>query len=185
MFAVGLRAAARGERFCYRLLGAAAAAVLLLLVFVTAADVCGRYFFSAPLPGATELTEFAVAIAVFAALPGITRDGGHIAVDLLDKILPAWFHRARDVAVNLFAAFALTALGGRIWGLANRAAARGEVSEYLSLPQDWIVRYIALMTFCAAFAAFVAAALSAAMRGDQKQSGRSPAADSAEEEKPV
>ncbi|SVA02719.1 uncharacterized protein METZ01_LOCUS55573, partial [marine metagenome] len=42
-------------------LGFLAASVLMLLMIITFFDVLGRYLFSAPLPGAFELTEIMMA----------------------------------------------------------------------------------------------------------------------------
>ncbi|SVB94388.1 uncharacterized protein METZ01_LOCUS247242, partial [marine metagenome] len=44
-----------------KVLGFLAALVLMLLMIITFIDVLGRYLFSAPLPGAFELTEIMMA----------------------------------------------------------------------------------------------------------------------------
>ena len=45
-----------------------ASVVLMLLMFITTADVVGRYFFNEPLTGVFDLTHFAVLIMVFFGL---------------------------------------------------------------------------------------------------------------------
>src|SRR5699024_10106075 len=80
------------------LLELSSAIVLFLLMVLTCVDVVGRYFFSQPLIGATELTEISLSLVIFTAIPVITWRGGHIVVDLIDGIAPplilrllAWF----------------------------------------------------------------------------------------------
>ena len=43
-----------------RLLGIVAAATLFFIMALTCADVAGRYFFGAPIPGGFEITELAM-----------------------------------------------------------------------------------------------------------------------------
>ncbi|OGO14401.1 MAG: hypothetical protein A2Z02_06855 [Chloroflexi bacterium RBG_16_48_7] len=57
--------------------------VLLLMVLLTTADVTGRYFFSRPIIGTTELTEFMVIIVGFLGLAWCALKGAHLVVDLL------------------------------------------------------------------------------------------------------
>ena len=118
---------------------------LALVVGLTVADVVGRYFFNAPLGGATELTEFGVAVVVFSALPAVTWNQGHVAVDLLDKWTPLWLRHWRALAIDVIFAVCLAVLGKRIGEIALRADRREEVSEYLALPMAWIYGYIALI----------------------------------------
>src|SRR5690625_3627836 len=66
-----------------------AAVALFLLMCLTCIDVVGRYFFSRPLIGATELTEIGLSFVIFAAMPVITWRGGHIVVDLIDSYVPS------------------------------------------------------------------------------------------------
>lgn len=59
-------------------LGVGAALLLFSLILVTCVDVIGRYFFSAPLRGAFEITELLLAALVFTALPLTTERREHI-----------------------------------------------------------------------------------------------------------
>ena len=121
----------------------AGAAALALLAALTVVDVVGRYLLSAPLPGATELTEFGVALVVFAAAPGVCWRGAHVAVDLADRFVPPALHRWRAALVAaLFGPSLLTAAWG-VAALAQRAARRGEVSEYLSIPLAAVYFFVA------------------------------------------
>lgn len=71
---------------------------------ITVIDVIGRYFFSAPLNGAFELTEVLVAALVFAALPLTTERREHVEVDLLQPLSRGPLGRVTDLLVGLFSA---------------------------------------------------------------------------------
>ena len=61
--------------------------ILLALTVFTVADVVMRYFFNRPFRGSLEATEYAMALIVFLSLAWCGATGGHIAVDLLDRVL--------------------------------------------------------------------------------------------------
>jgi TRAP-type C4-dicarboxylate transport system permease small subunit len=62
--------------------------VLLLLMFLTVADVVGRYLVGiipglGPVPGSFELTEFMLAVIVLTAIGHTQMKRGHISIDIL------------------------------------------------------------------------------------------------------
>ncbi len=73
-------------------------------------------------------------------------------MDLLDPLFSRGLARIRDVIVNLFGGALLLWPAWRVWGLADRARDRGDVTEYLNIPQFYIAYFIALMTFITALA---------------------------------
>ncbi|AMO54689.1 hypothetical protein GZ77_24200 [Endozoicomonas montiporae] len=123
---------------------------LLILMLVTCIDVVGRYFFSNPLNGATEMTEIGIALLVFAQMPVITWRGGHVVVDILDRFLPALVIKILGTLSGLLISFAFYALANRIWELAARSIRRNEVTEFLSFPVGIVVQYIAIMSWATA-----------------------------------
>lgn len=137
----------------------AGAGALAFLVALTVVDVAGRYALSAPAPGATEMTEFGVAALVFAALPAVTWRGGHVAVDLLDRFIPAAKRRLRAAFVAALFCPCLWAPAWRIAELAQRSAERGEVSEYLSFPLSAAYSFIAAMCVVAGGLSLLRAAM--------------------------
>ena len=64
-----------------------AAIAMLGLVGLTFVDVIGRYFFAAPVRGATELVELSMVVIVFLGLPLVTRHGEHLSLDFLDRFV--------------------------------------------------------------------------------------------------
>jgi len=135
-----------GVGWTNRLLEFVAALVLFLLMAMTCVDVVGRYFFNAPLDGATELTRLMMAVLVFAVLPVASWREQHVSVDLLDPLVPRRWVKPRQIVINLVAALALAGLSHRIWQLALRARDYGDTTEYLRIPLYPVVFFIALMT---------------------------------------
>lgn len=83
-------------------------------------EVASRYVFGVPTRWANPFTNFALAIAIFAALPELTRRGAHIAVTLLSARAPAGVARVLDRAILAVAAVATFAAawicGVDTWG---------------------------------------------------------------------
>ena len=135
-----------------RFLEGAAGVVLFAMMAMTCIDVTGRYFFNAPLDGATELTQMMLAIVVFAVLPTATWREEHINVDLLDNVFPRRLVNIRQALVNLVSAVALGWLTLRIWDLAARTASYGDVTPYLGIPMAPVDYFIAVMAGATALA---------------------------------
>ena len=75
---------------------ACVAVVMFGMMAVTFVDVLGRYFFSAPIPGGFELIQFMLPLAMFGALPVITRAEAHIVISVMTGVLKgkgAWIQR--------------------------------------------------------------------------------------------
>jgi TRAP-type C4-dicarboxylate transport system permease small subunit len=72
------------------------AVVMFSMMAVTFIDVTGRYVFNAPIPGGFELIQFLMPLAMFGALPVITRLEEHIVISVLEGVLGSrgvWLQR--------------------------------------------------------------------------------------------
>ena len=70
-----------------QVLSFSAAAILAVMMFLTALDVCLRYFFNRPLAGAFELVGYMMAILVPFSIAYCYQERGHIVVDLfMEKV---------------------------------------------------------------------------------------------------
>lgn len=127
-----------------------AALTLFFLMALTCADVFGRYFLDNAVDGATELTEMGIAILVFAEMPVVTWRGGHVVVDILDKMMGSKLIKILGLVSAFLMSTSLYFLAIRIYELAERSNNRGEVTEYLQLPVGYIVQYIAFMSWVTA-----------------------------------
>jgi TRAP-type C4-dicarboxylate transport system permease small subunit len=130
-----------------------ASIALFALMSLTFADVLMRSIFNAPIQAATELIRMGIALIVFAALPVLSAQNGHIAVDLLDSPFRRFgLERARDAIVALACAAMLWWPAGRVVDLAERAKGYGDVTEYLEIPTYYVAYFIAVMTYLTAAA---------------------------------
>ena len=123
-----------------------AASALFFLMVMTFCDVILRSLFNSPIEAATELTRIFMAIIVFASLPVISAQGGHIAVDLLDGFFRGQAERLRNVVVDIVSGALLIWPAQQCFKLAARARDYGDLTEYLSIPQFYIEYFIAIAT---------------------------------------
>ena len=115
-------------------LASVCAILLFTLMTVTVVDVVGRYLFSRPLLGASEMTELLLAAVVFAGLPAVCLDDGHVTVDLVTARLPRWTMGVQLLAARLVTAAALALVAWRLAIHGERVTGYGEVSMFLRLP---------------------------------------------------
>ncbi|MCG5076870.1 TRAP transporter small permease [Paraburkholderia tagetis] len=107
------------SRWLRRVLGAVVALVLLSIMGLTFCDVFMRYWFSAPIRGASEIVRFAMAILIFSAFPLVTLSQQHITVNLLH----GRFGRLGSWLQHLFVLLvSLVAVGIMTWQLASDGA---------------------------------------------------------------
>ena len=137
-----------------RLCDAIAAAALAVLLAVVAVNVVGRALFDATgqginlmIPGAIELSRYALMVLVFAALPRAA-EMGMVRVDLVIERLGPPVRRALERLWSLAIAAFGGAAGWLLMGKARLEAERGDVTQDLGIPM-W------LFTGFAGVAAFV------------------------------
>lgn len=114
---------------------------LLAMMFLTFADVIGRYFLSRPVVGAFELTEILLAITVFSAVPAVTRRDKHIKLDFLDPVLPEFVRDMLDRVAAVLMVGVLALLSYAVWGQATKMAAAGLRTDIIGFP-TFIVAYL-------------------------------------------
>jgi TRAP-type transport system small permease protein len=135
----------RAGRWLARLSLALGALVLAVMLALTCADVIGRYVFSAPVNGKTELTRFLMAGLIAFALPVVTMRGDHITVDIFDNFFTRPLERLRDVAINAYCAVALLTLAWWVAFRAHRLMQYGYVSDFLHIPLYPVAYFVAVM----------------------------------------
>ncbi|ADZ71593.1 TRAP transporter small permease [Polymorphum gilvum] len=115
-------------------LGAAGSLLLLALMFSTAVDVVGRYFFNAPLGWAYEMTQLAMAAIVFVALPSVTLRREHVTVGLFEDAFGGRMAHLRDLVVATAMVAGTGFLALRMWEMAARFARFGDTTATLKFP---------------------------------------------------
>ena len=129
----------RGLAACEHVLRAIVAVELACLMFLTFADVVGREILTAPVRAAFEITEIAMGILIFSAMPLLFAREQHVTVDLLDRLYTGRMRQARAILVNLFGAVVVGAMAWRLYDQAVRYEEIGDMTMLLSLPMAPIV----------------------------------------------
>jgi len=125
------------ERFVFPLNGVThrvGLAILLLMMFLTVGDVVGRYFFTLPIPGTFELTNFMLALVVFFSVGYTQIRRGHISIDV---IVSRFSPRTQAIIDSITYLFSLGLFSLVTWQSAvhaNRLFEGHNVSGILSLP---------------------------------------------------
>jgi TRAP-type transport system small permease protein len=110
-------------------------AVLLGLLGLVLFDVVMRYALRLPFLGAYEMTELAMVLIVFLALPYCAVTGGHVAVDVLGSILDRPSLRWLTAAIHLSGASLMTVIAWQATLYALGSGARGEATNMLKIPR--------------------------------------------------
>ena len=116
------------------------------MMMLVVLDVAGRYLFNAPISGSFEITEFLLALLVFAALPIVTRDDRHISVSVMENMLSEGKQFVQRFFVLGFGAFGLALIAWRLWVGGNELAAGRQVTGYLELPRAPIAYTASVLT---------------------------------------
>lgn len=124
--------------------------MLAAVMMVTVVDVVGRYAFSRPLPGATEIIEIMMALLIYIGLPVVSQRNAHISVDMFGSLLPARAAPVRDFIVRVLCAAVMGTIAWRLWLYAGQLTR--DVTEYLKIPQAPIV-YV--LSVCAGVATLI------------------------------
>lgn len=127
--------------------------MLFAMVALTFVDVLGRRLFNTPVFGANDITEHLMAVIIFAGLPLLTSQRGHLSIDLFDKWLltPGWrlWHRVVDVLI----AAVLALIASEYYLAIDEAKNINEVSQALLIPRYWMYGFISFTATLAAVSA--------------------------------
>jgi|TARA_B100000959_G_C14873943_1_gene579554 TRAP-type C4-dicarboxylate transport system permease small subunit len=119
---------------------------IFFMMAVTFFDVIGRYFFSAPLPAADELTKLTMGVSIFAGLPLVTRAREHVTISLLDGLFSSPALRVRKVVVDFICLGALGVLCWRLILQAQTLARFDDKTIFLGAPLTPFAYFMAVMT---------------------------------------
>lgn len=135
------------------------------LVVITFLDVIGRQF-GVPLAAAFELTQIAVGVMFYVALPFVTLRREHVVVDIVPIDPDSRMGRGIGFAVDLVSAAAVAFAARQLWTQADTLAMFNSVTMFLSLPTAPIVRGMAILC---GFTALICLALAMLrLRGDNR-----------------
>lgn len=130
--------------------GGVAAILLFALMIITCVDVGGRYFFNAPLIGAFEMTQIAMALLIYASLPIVTVTDEHVSVDLLDSVLPTRWRRLHRLLLKVICVGVLLLVAWALWRKAESVAASGIYTDSLRIPMAPAAYFMSFISFLTA-----------------------------------
>lgn len=110
------------------------AVVMFSMMGVTFVDVVGRYVFNRPIHGGFEIIQFLMPLAMFTALPIVTRDFGHITISILDGNLnptAAWIQR---LVILIGSAGVVAFISWLLWLQGNELLIGQNISGFLEWP---------------------------------------------------
>lgn len=107
--------------------------ILFGTMCMTVVDVLGRYFFSAPLGFAFEMTELMMAVTIFLAFSGVTLRGEHINVGLFDGLFVGRMAAFREAVISLFFVVAIGFICWRMFLFAGRLESYGDTTHVLKI----------------------------------------------------
>ncbi|HZM36495.1 MAG TPA: TRAP transporter small permease [Burkholderiales bacterium] len=116
-----------------RVLAIGGGVVLLGLMALIAFDVVMRYVLRLPFLGAYEMTELAMALIVFLALPYCAASGGHVAVDVLGPLLDRPAMRWLNALLHLAGAGVTGLMAWQSVVYAFESKSRGEATNMLKI----------------------------------------------------
>jgi C4-dicarboxylate transporter DctQ subunit len=128
--------------------------IAALLIAIMAAAYCyeiiARYFFNAPTIWASPLVSYALCASIFLALPELTRQGAHVAIDLHDRMVSPRVGAILLIAMRLVASiasfFGAWITGAQCWSEYNFDV---WTNSYLPIPKWWLFIMIAYGFFSA------------------------------------
>lgn len=111
------------------------AAMLALMMFMTAADVCLRYAFNRPLPGAFELVGYMMAIFVPFSIAYCAQQKGHVAVDLIMGQFPPRFRLISEIITTFITLIFVSVIAWQNVPYFFEVKASGLTSAVLLIPE--------------------------------------------------
>lgn len=108
--------------------------ILFLLMFLTTADVVGRYFFNKPITGTYELTGLALATIIFFSLGTAQIKKDHIEIDFLTNMMPEKVQAALSALTSFVLFFLMVLTSWQLLEYTKRIMQGNELSGDLGLP---------------------------------------------------
>jgi len=148
-----------------RVLGIIGTSFMIFLMLLTVADIFLRYFFNAPITGATEISRLMMIVIVFPALGWAAIDRAHVRVDLIVSRMPS---RVQRIFGSITFLIALVTFCIITWQSFLEAAVVNRQTSLIKLPFApfyWIMAG-GLAIFCLAIAALIIEDITKAVKNE-------------------
>ena len=136
-----------------RVIGGITAVLLFAMMALTLLDVLGRTLFGAPVPAAYDLTELAMGLSIYLALPLTTWRREHITIRLFDRFIRGRIRKLQMLLLDVLIAFTLALFAWRLWIQGHKLADAHNIMILLRIE-------IAPAVYCMATLSGIAALLS-------------------------
>ncbi len=123
-----------------------AAVTLFAIMWLVVIDVVSRDAFNTSIVGLFEVTEILMGILVFAGVPIVTANQGHVAVTLLDNFIGPKLRLIQKFSVNSLCTGVLILFAWRLWDVAEKLAGYNDVTLFLKIPLAPVAYFMAIMT---------------------------------------
>ncbi len=118
--------------------------VVVLMVLLTVTDVCLRYIFNRPILGSYEITQFMMAILIFASVGYTMAVKEHVSVDLVITKLPKRVRALLEAITCVLACGLFAVAAWRTVVHVGTTWKRHDVSADLFIPVSPFVLFVAL-----------------------------------------
>jgi TRAP-type C4-dicarboxylate transport system permease small subunit len=115
------------------------------MMLLTFADVVGRKLLGDSIVGAVELTELAMLVMIFLALPLASLANEHIVFDLTDRYLPPRLLHLQMALAHLVSACVFSGAAWLVWVKSGRTYDMGDVTARLEIGLGPFHRLVAVM----------------------------------------
>lgn len=122
---------------------------LIVEVIVICVDVTGR-FFGVPLLGAQDITTMAMVIVVFGGMAWCDKIGGHISVDIFEKVMSRGAVRLGDLISALLGAAIFLGIAWTVWESAKLSQLLNLATNIIRLPKVWFQYAVVAMSLVTA-----------------------------------
>lgn len=129
-----------------RALALFAAITLFVIMWLTVIDVVSRGGFNISIVGLFEVTEILMGVLVFAGIPIVTANQGHVAVTLLDPWVGPRLRLVQKIFVNIICTAILAIFAWRLWIVAGKLASYNDVTLFAKIPLYPVAYFMAIMT---------------------------------------
>ena len=152
-----------------RLSATVAALALFGVTAIILADVVARAF-GRPIYGTQDITTMAMVLVVFGAMALCDRRGGHVAVDIFERRLPARLNRVLDILWALVASLIFATLAWAVLESARLSQMLNLSTNLIDLPKAWFQWALAAFAGLTALGAALRAA-ELALTGEDVRAG--------------